>query len=50
MNENSKLLQIYTEAIKKLSSTNDFDIQPAHPFLLSIPDDYDKKIKVMLFG
>ena len=50
MSENLELLQIYKEAIGKLSSTDDFDIQPAHPFLLSVPNDYNKKIKVMLIG
>jgi len=47
---NKKLLKIYEDAINELSPSSKFDVQPAHPFLLSIPDGYERKVKVMLFG
>jgi len=49
-NQNADLLRIYKKEIENLSSTDNFSIQPAHPFLLSIPNDYNKKIKVMIIG
>lgn len=49
-NVNSNLLKIYKREIENLSSTDNFSIQPAHPFLLSIPTDYMKKTKVMIIG
>lgn len=50
MNQNRYLLQIYNNGLEKLSSTDELEIQSAHPFMLSIPSDYNKKIKVMIFG
>jgi hypothetical protein len=47
---NTKLLNLYKDELKKLPPTENFSIQPAHPFLLSIPNDCNRKIKVMIFG
>jgi hypothetical protein len=50
MNLNTTLLKSYLKAKKELASVEHLHHKPAHPFLLSVPNDYDKKFKVMIFG
>jgi len=47
---NRHLLELYKSGIKNLPSMSNLDVEPAYPLILSVPDDWNNKVKVMFFG
>lgn len=46
----NKLKKLYTIEIENLGDIKNLTESPTNPLLLSLPDNYDKTLKVMLFG
>lgn len=50
MDKNAELLSLYKNGLKSLTSSKGFKVQPAYPFMIRVPDDYDEKVKIMIIG